>query len=819
MIVLTALNGAIELGAQQSDPEMLTIDAEETFQTLRGFGASLAYYEGWLNAHPTKSEVYQAIFGELSLDILRVRNAHEYDPEMVGRVQEYMEEAEQVLGHPIALFSTSWGPPGRLKNTGDRKNGGTLRYTVGEHGVEFDYAGFAAWWKSSLQEYIDHGFCPTYISIQNEPDWSADYETCLLRPSETVNGSDTIAGYSRALQAVFDTLATLDNQPKILGPETVGIGYNSVENYVNALDHTLLDGISHHLYHGVDENNPWASADFSKLGSFHTEIPHFQTEYSRGDWYALGGLIYKSLVEERAVAYLYWDLIWESGGLVTLEFPWDRDRWTDPTKGYIKTKDFYAFKQFSAYLHPGWNITNHTITEQQVAVVTAVSPGNDSAACVLINRSATEQFPVHLAIPGYRIAESGIYRTSVSENGEARGPLTDSTLTVPPRSITTVDMRIVAYDPADDTQAPTVPQDLQASGVTENSCTLSWNPSGDDIGIWEYRIYAGDSLAGVSAIPGYTLSGLQPGTDYRVTVIAADHAGNQSGSSDTVNFTTLVPDTDAPSAPLGLQATEVSVYSYHLSWEPSTDNTGVTEYRVFANNVWVGSTPISEYTLSELISGNTYQVVVVARDGAGNVSDPSESVTIAILIPDTTAPVVIVPDSIHFQELLEVHCSEDARIYLVPEGTGGSADAIRAASIDSMFVHADTAIFMNMGELANGTYWLFGIDSVLNLSQPVPIVVSGVGIDRKQALSFSVYPNPAEEWITLRFTLSEPHMLVIRVWDVTGREVVTEQLGIHPAGKHHATLPVEGLDGGVYLIRLEEPGKAGLSRRIMVKGR
>ena len=90
----------------------MTINPEEKYQTVVGFGASLAYYESWLNSHPKKSEIYQAIFGELSLDILRVRNAHVYDPGMIARVQEYMNAAEFELGHPIPLLSTSWGPPG-----------------------------------------------------------------------------------------------------------------------------------------------------------------------------------------------------------------------------------------------------------------------------------------------------------------------------------------------------------------------------------------------------------------------------------------------------------------------------------------------------------------------------------------------------------------------------------------------------------------------------------------------------------------------------------------------------------------------------------
>lgn len=440
------------LWAQGDEYEMLNIHPDETFQTVVGFGASLAYYESWLTAHPKKSEIYQAIFRELSLDILRVRNAYDYDSSMVNRVREFAEAAELALGHPIALLSTSWGPPGYLKSNNDRKNGGTLRYTSGGNGVEFDYAGFAHWWGKSLDEYNAHGIYPDYISIQNEPDFSAGWESCLLKPVETVNATDTIAGYNKALDVIYDTVAGRDHKPMILGPETVGIGYNSVENYINALDISKLDGIAHHLYHGVDENDPYASTGFTKVGNLHPEVPHFQSEYSRGDWFSLAGLIYKSFHDEQVVAYLYWDLIWNEGGLVTLDFPWDQSRWIDPQKGYTKTKDFFAFKQFSSFIHPGWQMTAHTLTSSDGVALAFVSPTGDSAVCVVINRSITEDMSVHLNIPGYRIHESSVYTTSEGENCELKGALIDSVLTLSPHSITTVDMRISAYSP--DTEPP-----------------------------------------------------------------------------------------------------------------------------------------------------------------------------------------------------------------------------------------------------------------------------------------------------------------------------------------------------------------------------
>lgn len=76
-----------------------------------GWGASLAYYEGWLTSHPKKAEIYDVIFKELSLDILRVRNAYGYDNTMIAKVKEFNQAAQKSLGHPIDMLTTSWGPP------------------------------------------------------------------------------------------------------------------------------------------------------------------------------------------------------------------------------------------------------------------------------------------------------------------------------------------------------------------------------------------------------------------------------------------------------------------------------------------------------------------------------------------------------------------------------------------------------------------------------------------------------------------------------------------------------------------------------------
>ncbi len=444
--------GLQKAGAQNETIQNIEVDADDKHQTITGFGASLAYYEGWLPAHPNRAEIYDVIFKELSLDILRVRNAYGYDNNMIGYVKQFAAAAENSLGHPIDIMTTSWGPPAYLKSNNDKSNGGTLKYTVTDGKVEFDYAGFASWWNASLDNYNANGIYPKYISIQNEPDWEAPYESCLMRPSETVNATDTLAGYNKALDAVYEVVMQRDNPPLFLGPECIGLGYNAVENYINALDLSKLYGIAYHLYHGAEggtnPNDPFTSTNYRKVGNFHPEVPHFQTEYSREDWFTVAGMMYQSLVQGNATAWLYWDLVWEEGGLVNLHFPWDRNRWSNP-QGYNRTKDFYVFKHYSAFIHPGWKRTGTTGDSDLLKTASFISSTGDSATFIAINRSETETFQVRIQIPGYTIGEATAYTTTESTDFETSDYMTDTLLLVPPKSINTVDLRISYKGPKD----------------------------------------------------------------------------------------------------------------------------------------------------------------------------------------------------------------------------------------------------------------------------------------------------------------------------------------------------------------------------------
>lgn len=415
------------------------VSPEIKHQTIQGFGAALAFYENWLTAHPNKSEIYEAAYKDLSLDILRVRNAYDYDAGMVGRVKEFIDESEKIQGRPIPFLTTSWGPPAYLKSNNDRNNGGTLKYSIVNGEVVFDYDGFAEWWNSSLDEYASVGVNPTYISIQNEPDFKASYESCLLNPFEKVNATDTIAGYNKALEAVHAKIATRTQTPKILGPETIGIGYNSVKNYLLHTNTNLLYGVAHHLYHGVDHDNPFGANEMEEVGKLNPELPHFQTEFDRGDWFSLAGLMFNSLVEENAVAYFYWALAWDKNtgkGLILLENPWSKGSWKT-SQGYEKPKDYYSFKQFSKFINPGWIRVETNVASSEVESAAFMSPNEDSLSIITINRSKLSEKQIRFDLADFTYYQSAIYTTSNDFNCMFDGELEDSTYTIQPQSVNT----------------------------------------------------------------------------------------------------------------------------------------------------------------------------------------------------------------------------------------------------------------------------------------------------------------------------------------------------------------------------------------------
>jgi chitodextrinase len=90
-----------------------------------------------------------------------------------------------------------------------------------------------------------------------------------------------------------------------------------------------------------------------------------------------------------------------------------------------------------------------------------------------------------------------------------------------------------------DTQAPSAPTALAASGTTTITTNLSWTASTDNVGVTGYDVYQGATLKATVTTTTYTVTGLTAATAYTFSIKAKDAAGNISVESNVVNVTTL----------------------------------------------------------------------------------------------------------------------------------------------------------------------------------------------------------------------------------------------------------------------------------------
>src|SRR5262247_1759010 len=96
-------------------------------------------------------------------------------------------------------------------------------------------------------------------------------------------------------------------------------------------------------------------------------------------------------------------------------------------------------------------------------------------------------------------------------------------------------------------------------------------------------------------------------------------------------------DTMPPSAPTNLAVASKTSTTVSLTWTASTDNVGVTGYRVFDGATQVGTSATTSFTATGLAPSSTHTYTARAVDAATNVSDASNAVMV------TTDPVDNMP--------------------------------------------------------------------------------------------------------------------------------------------------------------------------------
>ena len=208
--------------------------------------------------------------------------------------------------------------------------------------------------------------------------------------------------------------------------------------------------------------------------------------------------------------------------------------------------------------------------------------------------------------------------------------------------------------------------------ISSTEIAVKWNPATDNVtpqnklryrvawkktssDSWNYSPYTANFTS-------YTITGLEPNTEYTVDVVVRDEADNGIWYGERTVKTEAAPDTQKPKPggylvtsgglfiiqfPAAISPTEIAVM-----WNPGTDNVtpqNKLKYRVLWKKSSGGSWQVSHgddnlqvnmtsYTITGLQPNTEYTVDVVVRDEAGNGVFYGER-TVKTKAPDTQEPV------------------------------------------------------------------------------------------------------------------------------------------------------------------------------------
>lgn len=199
---------------------------------------------------------------------------------------------------------------------------------------------------------------------------------------------------------------------------------------------------------------------------------------------------------------------------------------------------------------------------------------------------------------------------------------------------------------------PDAPENLAAvplvSGSTFVAAYCDPATSNDEFPVIGYRWYVNDVPVRDTSDPEFVRLGLTPSTAYRIRV-AAFTVGAVSDLSDEIVITTdasggVEPevDTTPPSAPVLTSVTADTPNAATAVWTASTDNVGVAYYimQIDGQDATAAYSPTLTASWGAFSQGRAYDITIVAVDGAGNRSAPSNVVRVTMpgIVVEPPAP-------------------------------------------------------------------------------------------------------------------------------------------------------------------------------------
>lgn len=235
--------------AAQNQRATMKLDAQVKHQRITGFGGFVCSPQFQYN-HMSTADI-KKVWGSSSTvgcNIMRL-----YIPIGKNSWSQSLATAKTAKEMGLIVFASPWGQPAEWKTNGTI-NAKNPDGTTGKLKRE-NWADYAQYLEEYVQYLRQNGVELDAISIQNEPDWPAEYAGCLWSASEI---AEFVKTYGKQISC------------KVMAPETLAIN----DSYANALNKTdvldCFDIYGGHQYGGIQSG-------YKNLGQKGKEL--WMTEY------------------------------------------------------------------------------------------------------------------------------------------------------------------------------------------------------------------------------------------------------------------------------------------------------------------------------------------------------------------------------------------------------------------------------------------------------------------------------------------------------------------------------------------------------------
>jgi glucuronoarabinoxylan endo-1,4-beta-xylanase len=423
-----------------------TIDGNLYRQHIDGFGASSAFLTRQITSLSStlQTSLYDMLFSvpngiglsifrnRISPYILTSNGTYDFNiqDEVTGRIIMNAAKSRGVT----KFYAVPWTPPAWMKTNNSVNNGGEL--------LPQYYQAYADLFSNYVRTYKNtYGLDISVVSIQNEPDYTATYESARWSGQQI---------HDFIKNNLYPTFVRDNVTAKIMAAEPTGWTEGAAANTLtDTATSNMLDIVAAHKYAG--SYSLFSNATRLNKAVWETEVSNLNAnDSSITDGLRWAKDIHFALIQGNVNAWLYW---WfataDSTGQALINFS---------SSNISPNKRFYTVGNYSKYIRPDYYRIDAPSAPQPGTYLTAFRwPGSSAFVIVVINDNTTAT-PISLTLQNLTAANVTPLVTSGTKNllPQPTVSITNNqfSYTLDPKSVTT----FVSPDALNPGQLPPPPQ-------------------------------------------------------------------------------------------------------------------------------------------------------------------------------------------------------------------------------------------------------------------------------------------------------------------------------------------------------------------------